>query len=83
MRPEDQEGALWERLRGGLAVEITHLGQDRYTAAIIPPAGIKPFKIARRLSAWDLMRELLALGCHPADIEEALIRANPKWTRKS
>jgi hypothetical protein len=53
---------------------------DRYDVLVVPEAGRGPrYRSAEPLTVLEVLTRLGELGCHPADVGEAMSAANPGW----
>jgi len=69
-----------------VTIKVTKVSEDRYLASLtLPdmPAVSASWSTAAPLSAGQLVNELLAKGCHPVDIADAISEEDPKWIEKS
>jgi hypothetical protein len=69
-----------------MTIRVTKVSDDLYLASLtLPdmPNVQEAWSTVEPLSAWKLVNELLAKGCHSVDISDALSEQDPKWIEKS
>lgn len=64
-----------------MPVKIIRVGQS-YRAEVTPPHGGGDLWSSPALSADELIKELLARGCHETDIGDAFYEADPGWLER-
>jgi hypothetical protein len=53
---------------------------DRYDVLVVPEAGRGPrYRSVEPLIVLEVLTRLGELGCHPAEVGEAMSAANPGW----
>jgi hypothetical protein len=62
-----------------MAIEITRVGADLYTATLTPPHSDHRQTVSQPMARDLLMRALRDHGCRPTDISEAFYEADPGW----
>jgi hypothetical protein len=62
-----------------MAIKVWRRG-DRYDVLVMSEAGRGPrYRSAEPLTALEVLTRLGPLGCHPADVGEAMSAADPGW----
>jgi hypothetical protein len=62
-----------------MAIKVWRRG-DRYDVLVLPEAGRGArYRSPEPLSAVEVLTRLGELGCHPADVGEAMSAADPGW----
>jgi hypothetical protein len=62
-----------------MGLRIERLPSGLYRASVDPPHVKEAWATPEPLSARDLVKELLARGCHQQDIGDAMYEQDPDW----
>jgi hypothetical protein len=61
-----------------MGIAVTPQSARRYDVVLSPPHG-PDWRSPSPLTATEVLRELVALGCHSTDVTDALYAADPSW----
>jgi hypothetical protein len=65
-----------------MALRLSQVAANLYEATVTPPHSVSDWRTPTPLSGRQLLKALVAMGCHQQDIGDALYDVDPDWLSK-